>query len=528
MGTAVALGEIVVLGIATISLAVPAIDGSVRRLFRRAWAASVATLVLWLATIALLVATSPGALLALSAATALVLVAALVRARPGLRRSRGLPPGSLSLLASVKALAHRDFYLDRARRHGPIFKMAQYRHKVVCVVGLERGHRLLRERSASIGTAPLPFTDEIAGGFLRYMDAATHPTYAPLFRRALAKPVVAAGSDVAAATTRRELERLAVDCSRSPTGTVAPGPYLERLVFESFLRVLFGLEPADALSHRFVAAYPGLEAQPLSAPLNAGAQSSLNALRGIVLDQSRHLRSQATVPVCSLTELSQIDRQMPDAVCVDNLLFVLKLSTANVVSLLHWLIDTLGRNPQWIDRLREEGSNPKGDGTPDLVDRVIMETLRMGQSEYLFRTVTEDLEYDGFRFPRGWQIRVCVWESHRDPGVFEQPATFCPDRFLGRDYSRSEYSPFGWGPHACNGIALTNMICRAVLEEVVSGFAVAVTGGAPAEHGPRHWNHWRPNASLRLGLTERRAATAGETAPDARVPHALDDQAAIA
>ena len=501
MYAAITAAEIVVLGVATGWLTIVVVDGSVRRLFPRAWAASLGVLSFWVAIVGVLAVTSSNALLALSAATALVLVAAFLRARPGLGRSRRLPPGSMSLISSVKALAHREFYVDRATRHGPIFKMAQYRHKVVCVVGLERGHRLLRDRATSIGTSPLPFTHEIAGGFLRYMDRDTHRVYAPLFRRALAKPVVGAAAPSTGAAARRELRQLAVDCSSSPTGSVAPGPYLERIVFESFMQVLFGIGPATDICDRFVSSYRALEDQPLGAPLTKDARESLIALRRLLLEQHDQFRVQASSPVCSLAELGRIDPRMPDEVCLDNILFVLKLSTANVVSLLHWLVDTVGRQPDLLPRIREEMTAVQGDGVPDLLDRVIMETLRLGQSEYLFRTITEDFEFEGFSFPRGWQIRICVWESHRDAAMFHESTQFCPGRFLERDFSSSEYSPFGWGAHTCNGVVLTTMICRAVLE-ALSGFEFEVTGGDPAEHGSRHWNHWRPNSALRLRLAD--------------------------
>jgi cytochrome P450 len=493
----VTIVEVAVLAVATTSIAVLVLDRSVRRLFPRAWAGLAVALIVWLAVVATLTAVSRPGLAVLTVATALALAAVLVRARPEIWRGRALPPGALSPIGSMRALTRRDFYLEQARRHGPVFKMAQYRHKVICVVGLERAHRLIRERSTSLRSSPLPFTHEIAGGFLRYMDTDRHRLYAPLFRRALGRPVVMAGADVTAEVTARELALLAADGSATPTGGVRPGPYLERIVFASFLRVLFGLERTDALAARFSDAYRGLAAHQLEASLSRGAQASLAELREIVAAQGERLRRTSPAPLCSLTELARIDAAQPDAVAVDNLLFVLRLSTANVVSLLHWLLDALGRNPEWLERMR--GDQTTGN-EPDVIERVVMETLRTAQSEYLFRTVVEEFEHDGSLYPRGWQVRVCVWESHQDPAVFERPEQFCPDRFQRRDYSSSEYSPFGWGPHACNGVALTSIICRAVLTELVT-YDVEVVAGGPPIHGARHWNHWQPSPELRVRLT---------------------------
>ena len=100
----------------------------------------------------------------------------------------------------------------------------------------------------------------------------------------------------------------------------------------------------------------------------------------------------------------------------------------------------LGRHPEWGERMRQD---------PALVDKFIMETLRLAQSEYLYRVVRRDFEFEGFRFPKGWLIRLCVWESHRTSDAFDDPELFDPDRFVESSYRASDYSPFGWAQHAC-------------------------------------------------------------------------------
>jgi cytochrome P450 len=86
--------------------------------------------------------------------------------------------------------------------------------------------------------------------------------------------------------------------------------------------------------------------------------------------------------------------------------------------------------------------------------------------------------------PRGWLVRLCVAESHRDPDVFPEPGRYDLDRFLTRRYDSSQYSPFGWGRHLCNGVTLTHMISRVVLEELASHYDWDVTGGDPPTPRP--------------------------------------------
>ena len=409
-----------------------------------------------------------------------------MRARTGFRLRRNLPPGSLSLGASVRAVAERRGYLDRAARHGPIFKVAQFHRNVVCVVGLERIRTLVREHGDSLAPNPLPLTREVSGGFLRYMEEDRYAVYGPLFRRALSPAVVAAARPATIEAARRELGRLAVDSSRAPTGT------LDRIAFDSLVRALFGFDPESAEHHAFRSAYGALAEQDLGRPLTTEANDALVALRhfvGVSGDQAA---------TSALTELRQIDPELPDAICVDNLIFTLKFASANVVSLLHWLLAMLGRHPEWAERMREDAA---------VVDRFIMETLRLAQSEYLYRVVTRDFEFEGYLFPKGWLTRLCVWESHRSAEAFDDPETFDPDRFLEASYRTSNYSPFGWGQHACNGVPLTYMICGVVLSTLVADYACDVTGDGPAERGFRHWHHWRPSSELRLGVSPLAAQT---------------------
>lgn len=499
-------GPIAVIELAVLALAAwPGIrlaaDRRFRRLFPRVHLAVVAVLLLWAGGVAVVAVLAPIALHALAAAAVITFVVAAVRAHPRFGTRRGLPPGSLSVSRSVRALADRRFYLDQARRHGPIFKAAQFHRGVICVVGLERGHRLLREHASSITSSPLPLTRDISGGFVRYMDEATYHRYGPLLRKALARPVVAAAEPVMASAARRELDQMAVVCERTSGEAVRPGPYFERIVHDSFLMALFGIAAGTRASGRFEAFYPPIAAHELANPLTDDAKRALKSLRAVLLEHLGEQSPNGDEPLSSLTELRRIDPRLPDATCLDNLVFTLRISSSNVVSLLHWLVEMLGRHPGWAARARSELVAPRVAAKPDLVDRIVLETLRLAQSEYLYRVLADDVDYEGFRLPKGWLLRICVWESHRDPEAFDDPETFNPDRFLAPSFDPSSYSPFGRGQHACNGIPLAKSICRAVLEELISGFDWEVCGSGAAEHDFRHWNHWRPSSRLALRLT---------------------------
>lgn len=471
---------------------------SFRQAALRQWWALAAVGLMAAAVIVILALYKPNWLLAMTAVVVLFVGASAWRSRTGFGRSRGLPPGSLSPWQSIEALVERGFYLRQAMQHGPVFKMAQFHRGVICVVGLERGHRLLRENGQSLGPSVQPFNQEIDGGFLRYMDDNTHRRYAGLFRASLSPTIVSASEQVTRTVVEQELGDMAVACAQGPS--VSPEPFLERLVSRSFLSVLFGVQPGSESFERFEQIYPPLGEQPLGSSLGNEALGALEGLRRWVMLEAEWLRAHDGRPVSALGELVRADETMPDPTSIDNLLFIHKISSDNVVDLLRWLVKILGDHPEWVDRLRAELD---ADADSDLSDRIIMEALRLAQSEYLYREVVEDFDFDGFKMPAKWLLRVCVRESHADEAVFQDADTFDPDRFLEHRFDSSQYSPFGFGPHACNGVHLTMMIARSWIEGLCGSFDWSIVRDGPVERGFRHWSHWRPSRCLAISVRSR-------------------------
>jgi cytochrome P450 len=466
--------------------------GRLRTLFPRIAAILALTAIAWLAVVIGLARWWPTGLPVLIVLALIGGSAGVWYARPAFGRTRSLPPGSLSVPASISAIADRDFYRRQAARYGPVFKMAQFHQPVVCVVGLERGHRLVREHDEVLGPSPQHVTDDIPRGFLRYMDREAHEIYGSLFRQALSALVVADALPVMRAAVRREL----LQPPGAPARPIDPTPILERITDAAFLRTFFGVEPGSSVFDAMMRAYEPLGKLRLSEALTPQAWASLVELRRLVSTCAHDATSRSAI-----TELHRLDPRMPDDTCIDNLIFMWKVSASNAVGLLRWLVALLGENPEWCARLQ---AGLRRDGSEEqLLDRIISETLRLSQSEYLYRRVRRDFTFEGFRMPKNWFVRICVWESHRDPQVFEDPDRFDPDRFLRQDYSRDAYSPFGSGRHACNGVPLAKAIAHAFFEEVSRTRDWSVIGHGTIERDFRHWSHWRPGRNLRLVLRDR-------------------------
>ena len=127
-----------------------------------------------------------------------------------------------------------------------------------------------------------------------------------------------------------------------------------------------------------------------------------------------------------------------------NLVFLFHVTWADVSGLLTWIARMLADHP--LSSARPAPSWPRAAGPAAsardaLCTRIVLETLRLEQSEHIYRRTTHAVAVGDATIPAGWIVRVGVHEAHRNAAVFEHPDAFDPDRFLGRSYSKDEYSP---------------------------------------------------------------------------------------
>ncbi len=427
-------------------------------------------------------------------ATALGLLLVHLRSRPYHGVKRGLPPGSLGFGVSLDAITDRRFYRKQAERFGPVFKMSQFGRPVACIVGFDRARRVLVDQSAHLSAATLPYNRLIPKGSLRYMARADHRDVAPVFRAAFAGIDFAVCEEEIRAAFRNRLHHLS-QCSLSrPNVGVYAREDFNRLLLLALARVLFGLETNRDEIDRIAEQVPKLELGCGGGPLwRKRVESGIEGIGSVL-----KTRLVAGDPPAAGSALAVFLASEPtffeDPILLKNFVLIFRIALGDLTGLFDWIFKLLSDDREWVYRMR----SPDAEST-DLARRIVMETLRMEQSEYLYRKVVRPLKVDDFVIPAGWLLRVCVQESHRRNDVFENADTFDPDRFARSDYSWKEYSPFGLDSHACMGVPITHFAGRIFVEELTRYDWTVVQDG-PLERGNRHRYHWRPASSLRATL----------------------------
>ena len=98
-----------------------------------------------------------------------------------------------------------------------------------------------------------------------------------------------------------------------------------------------------------------------------------------------------------------------DKTLVRNFIYLLQTSWIDVSDLLLWILKYLSEHPRWMETLQTHLRAAERSGlqfAQDLARRVVLETLRLEQSEYIMRKALHDLHFEGFLIPKGWLVRM--------------------------------------------------------------------------------------------------------------------------
>ena len=451
----------------------------------------------------------PIVLRSLAALAATAMLAVRWRSRPSFGRNRRLPPGRLTLLPPVAAVHDPDFLARQRAAHGPVCKIGGLRHPVACVFGIGRGLELLQRYDAALEPPALPFNREIPRGFVRYQARDDHARYRPALGRALSRDLVDRSAPAFERTMRDALAAMAAQCRQAPGGAIPPLPPLRAAVFACLAECLLGVPPDDERYPALLAEYRHLDQHRALALFAARGRRAIAAIGALAGRPARR---------CMLSELvAAAPESADDPTILGNVAYMVSIGHVDVADLLRWVVKLLGDNPSWQDRLRADGGRFAAGGRNDTAYRITMETLRLAQSELINRVATRDIEVGGYVIPRGWVVRICVRESHRDPAVFPDPERFDPDRFRPGRPPLNVFMPFGVSRHACLGEHLTLTIAAAFLTALADGYDLTVASDGPVEMGPFHW---RPSSRFRVRLTPRHESAAPAAAGSPTHPQA--------
>ncbi len=164
----------------------------------------------------------------------------------------------------------------------------------------------------------------------------------------------------------------------------------------------------------------------------------------------------------------------------DEAITMLLAGSETTSTLLSWVFHVLGQRPDLEARLHAEVDEVLADGPMTLEQigrlaygrRVIAEALRLYPPGWLVsRRTNEPVTLGGLALPAGASVLFSPYSLHRDPGIYADPDSFDPDRWLperAKDIPRPAYIPFGAGNRQCIGDEFALMEAIIVLATIAS------------------------------------------------------------
>ncbi|CAM0870158.1 unnamed protein product [Alopecurus aequalis] len=418
-------------------------------------------------------------------ASAIALIHLVSRARG--KKSCKLPPGSMglpvigqtfSLLRAVRGNRFDEWVRERIEKYGPVSRLSVLCAPTVLLAGPEASKFLFF--SSALRVRQVESFHRIVGGrSMQDLHGDDHRRVRGAVMEFLKPDMLKMYVGKVDAIVRQHLEEKWYGRT-----TVTVMPLMKRLTFDIISSLLFGLDAGDmrdALAEDFPDMMAGVFVFPVNLPFTAfsrslkASQRARRLLQRIIREKKAKLGDGHGDLISALLSLRDEhgDRLVTDGEILDNSMFSLLAAHDSTSVLLTFMVRHLANDPVTLAAMvheHEEVAKNKADGDDALTWedlskmkftwRVAQETLRtVPPGLGIIRRAFEDVEFDGYCIPKGWQVLLSANATHMDPSIFPEPDKFDPSRF---ERPRSATPPcsfiaWGGGPRICPGMDLAKI-----------------------------------------------------------------------
>lgn len=197
-----------------------------------------------------------------------------------------------------------------------------------------------------------------------------------------------------------------------------------------------------------------------------------------------------------LAARDEAGQPMSDVELRDELITLLIAGHETTATAISWALYWIHRSPEVKANLLQElqALAPQADSTViarlPYLSAVCAETLRINPVAFVVapRIAQQSVHISGYTLPAGVSLTPCIYLTHRRPDLYPDPDQFRPERFLTRQFSPTEYFPFGGSNRRCIGAAFALFEMKLVLFTILTQHRLTLTCD-------------RPIRSVRRGIT---------------------------
>lgn len=236
---------------------------------------------------------------------------------------------------------------------------------------------------------------------------------------------------------------------------------------------------------------------------------------GIIAQRRKLGRSQGDFLDLLMAARDEVSGEpMSDQLLRDEVLTVFVAGHETTANTLTWTWYLLARHPGALERLHAELDDVLGGRPPTVADlpslrytrAVFEETLRLfGPVAALVRRTARDMTLWDWSIPKDTLLLIALYNIHRHPDFWAEPAQFRPERFLPegeKPKHRLAYMPFSAGPRVCvgNHFALTEGTL--LIASIAQRFELRLPANDTVE--PELRVTVKPKGGLRMSVHPRR------------------------
>ncbi|XP_073279265.1 cytochrome P450 716B1-like [Primulina huaijiensis] len=414
-----------------------------------------------------------------------------------------VPPGSLGipivgqsleLLWAMRANTADKWIEERAKRYGPISKLSLFGKPTVFIYGLAANKFIFASNGEKLSNQQTESLKMILGDrCLLELSGEDHKRV----RNALVsflKP------DCLKNYIGKMEEEIRFHIQKHWQGKqqVTVLPMMKTLTFNMICTLLFGLERGaqrELLVQHFEDMIGGMWSIPVNMPFtlfNRSLKASAKVrkmLKDLILEKRIELEKGASshqdLITCLLSIRGEDDKELvSEDEIIHNVMLIMVAGYDTSSILITFIVRLLANDSAIYSAVLKEQEGIKGSksygelltwedlGKMKYSWSVAMETLRTIPPIFGgFRKALEDIEYEGYSIPKGWQIFWVTSMTHMDADIFPQPSKFDPSRFE-HPTSIPPYSlvPFGGGPRICPGYEFAKMETLLTIHYLITEF----------------------------------------------------------
>ncbi|KAM7475595.1 hypothetical protein LguiB_022838 [Lonicera macranthoides] len=266
----------------------------------------------------------------------------------------------------------------------------------------------------------------------------------------------------------------------------------KKVTFENIGNFFAGFEPGpvlDALDELFAGMVHGIRAYPLDIPGTAYHHALQSRKKAVAIFREQLEQRKRNDNDSDKNDLmdgliklrDEEGKQLSDSEVLDNIVSLVVAGYETTSLAKTWALYYLAKYPDVLQKLRDENMPLKDKKNGELIttdeiaklkytNMVVEETIRLANiAAIVFRTATKDVDYKGYKIPKGWKVILWVRYLHTSPENFDDPMCFNPDRW-NEPAKPGSYQVFGGGSRICVGNMLARMQLAIFLHYLATGY----------------------------------------------------------